>query len=233
MIDNEVRMIDNDAHDQSFGQYSVMHDSHVDISEVPTAGTHLKSKIRYYTEPPHVHHDPKLHQPAFLGTKDDAMSRHEWLVYNDHILKGYRINYHSMSLLFRSSLHCHNETTNFWSHWSAALLFIFLFVYFAVYYLPFDFKPDIILKSREYALSEHSLSSALERAVKDSTQYISNQFRVESSLASDWKSAEVILGLTAKVDPYLQNLRDLEAKLKTSLSSIDLTSSIEEFKKYS
>ncbi len=138
-----------------------------------------------------------------------------------------------MKLLFRSSVHCHNETTNFWSHWSAALLFIFLFVYFAVYYMPFDFKPDTILKSKEYALSGYSLTSVLERAVQDSTEYLSSQVKLQTSIVSNWKNTEIVLGLTAKVEPYLQDLRDLEKRLKATLSTIDLTSSIEEFKKYS
>ena len=112
------------------------------------------------------HHGMKLHEPHFLGTRDEAKLRHEWLVYNEHILKGYRVNYHSYKLLIKSAFSCHNETTNFWSHWSAALLFMFLFIYFGVYFMPLDLDPNTIIKSQAYSrLDGHFLSSSLEASI--------------------------------------------------------------------
>jgi adiponectin receptor len=61
---------------------------------------------------------------AFIGGKEEARKLHPWLVYNEFILKGYRINYHSYKILFKSLGQCHNETTNVWSHLLGVVLFI-------------------------------------------------------------------------------------------------------------
>lgn len=37
-------------------------------------------------------------------------------MYNQHITRGYRINYNTWRASFESLFHCHNETVNVWSH---------------------------------------------------------------------------------------------------------------------
>ena len=45
-------------------------------------------------------------------------------MYSEFILHGYRINYHSYKILFKSLGQCHNETTNIWSHLLGVVVFV-------------------------------------------------------------------------------------------------------------
>jgi predicted membrane channel-forming protein YqfA (hemolysin III family) len=65
------------------------------------------------------------HKP-FIGSIEDAEKVDEWLVYNRHIKKGYRINYKCYKTITKSVVQCHNETTNIWSHLLGAIFFTIL-----------------------------------------------------------------------------------------------------------
>lgn len=67
-------------------------------------------------------------EAAFIGTIDDAKKHADWLIHNEHITKGYRINHSSYKVLAESCFKVHNETTNVWSHLLGALLFTVLLI---------------------------------------------------------------------------------------------------------
>ena len=115
----------------------------------------------------------------FLGSIDDARTQHEWLVYNEHIHSGYRINYHSWNILFRSIWQCHNETTNIWSHLLGVVAFVAFMVYIVSKYssslsldsqtsLPlsssfFETKTSEIMRSRCELLNSAQMCVYLDR----------------------------------------------------------------------
>ena len=50
----------------------------------------------------------------FIGTIEQAPHYHQ--CYNEHLKRGYRINYKTWGSLLRSLFQCHNETVNVWTH---------------------------------------------------------------------------------------------------------------------
>ena len=54
------------------------------------------------------------------------------LIDNDHIKKGYRVNFNSFCCLLKSLFQWHNETINVWSHLLGALLIIVLVIYTSI-----------------------------------------------------------------------------------------------------
>lgn len=59
-----------------------------------------------------------------------------WLVYNDYIEEGYRVNYNYISCS-KSLCGMHNETMNIWTHSIGALIFLILFFQTLVSFDPF------------------------------------------------------------------------------------------------
>lgn len=155
------------------------------------------------------------HKP-FIGNIEQARGKHEWLVYNECILSGYRINHYSFGRLFKSICGCHNETTNIWSHFIAAIGFIFVFSYFTVYYEPFRFPiNDMILKARKFGRDPdlgltRILNSTIEQFVKNPLYQSS---ATHGSVYGDLQSQ-------ATVDLILESMRRLEINLKASLATI-------------
>ena len=172
----------------------------------------------------------KLHEPHRLGSRDEARIRHEWLVYNEHILKGYRVNYHSYKLLIKSAFTSHNETTNFWSHWSAALLFIFLFIYFGVYFMPLDLDLNTIVKSQSYSRSNgYNVSSRLETSIQKAWQTSININSSSANLRTSTQHTED----SVLVKDSINKLRDLEIELKQTISEIGVETPANTLSSYS
>ena len=94
-----------------------------------TNGPHHDVTPESSLEPVPVQPDQQeeLHKP-FIGSLEDAMKVDEWLIYNHHIKKGYRINYKCYKTITQSAVQCHNETSNIWSHLLGAIFFIGLLV---------------------------------------------------------------------------------------------------------
>jgi hypothetical protein len=56
----------------------------------------------------------------------------KWLIDNHYILTGYRINFSTVKLTFRSLFMCHNESTNIWSHLLGVIMFVG-FIFYIVF----------------------------------------------------------------------------------------------------
>ena len=54
------------------------------------------------------------------------------LIDNDHIKKGYRVNFNSFCCLLKSLFQWHNETINVWTHLIGAILIILLVIYTSI-----------------------------------------------------------------------------------------------------
>ena len=61
-----------------------------------------------------------------IGHKDEAP---DWIIDNEYILTGYRINFNSIGLTLKSLFMCHNESTNIWSHLLGVIMFICFILY--------------------------------------------------------------------------------------------------------
>ena len=71
-----------------------------------------------------------------IGVKEEAS---DYLVYNQNILNGYRINYNTWGATFCSLFQLHNETVNVWTH---LLGFLVCFVAFLVINYSATFDPS-------------------------------------------------------------------------------------------
>ena len=67
----------------------------------------------------------------FIGNISEA---HHYILDNEFILKGYRINFHSCPKISKSLCMCHNETINIWTHFMGAMLVIF-FMFLVIFNL--------------------------------------------------------------------------------------------------
>jgi hypothetical protein len=77
-----------------------------------------------------------------------------FLIDNEYILRGYRINFNTNKRIFRSLFLLHNETVNVWSH----LLGVFAFIGFLIYtwaslYASSTFGE--LLQSSSYYMNKH------------------------------------------------------------------------------
>lgn len=120
----------------------------------------------------HPDHAPHFadHHPPIIATKETARAVHSWLVYNEYILHGYRVHFHSYPQLLRSVFRWHNETTNIWSHLLGVLVFLGLIVYFAVVYKPFDItnsQVGALQASDDPALFSQILKTGIYNITKD------------------------------------------------------------------
>ena len=77
--------------------------------------------------------DPKIQTKAYIGIAEEAM---EYLVENESIKRGYRINHDTNGRIFKSLFTCHNETVNVWSHCFGVLLFLFFFFALLIWIVP-------------------------------------------------------------------------------------------------
>lgn len=65
----------------------------------------------------------QIEKPYYIGTYKDA---EEYMLHNNYIMTGYRINFDSYAKLTRSLFMIHNETINVWTHLIGSLIFIYL-----------------------------------------------------------------------------------------------------------
>jgi len=134
-----------------------------------------------------THKRDKLREGPFIGTILEARRRHEWLVYNEGILHGYRINYHSYKELLKSTCQCHNETTNIWTHLLGALLFFGVLVLILTNtqaaYLPNQRPPS---QHKHLPALSHNLSSVLSSLCKNKGVEIDEQ-RLEKIEGRYWE----------------------------------------------
>ena len=77
--------------------------------------------------------DPMIKPRAYIGTAEEAL---EYLIDNEYIKRGYRINHDTNGRVFKSLFTCHNETVNVWSHCFGVLLFIFFFFGLLIWIVP-------------------------------------------------------------------------------------------------
>lgn len=66
----------------------------------------------------------------------DIIDSPPWLIYNDFINYGYRINYRSHADFIKSVFSLHNETTNIWTHMIGAFIFIYILFNTAAFFDP-------------------------------------------------------------------------------------------------
>ena len=79
---------------------------------------------------------------AHIGAKEEAV---DWEVDNKYLNTGYRINYHSISLVMKSIFQKHNELMNIWTHLIGSMIFLGLLVYACVGFTPMVFRTDTSL----------------------------------------------------------------------------------------
>ena len=80
----------------------------------------------------------------YIGTQKEAP---EWMRYNEFILYGYRINFTTKWRAFKSLFILNNQSFNVWSHFGAAIFFIFM-----TYWTYFNLSPPI-----QYEIDENSI----------------------------------------------------------------------------
>ena len=69
----------------------------------------------------------------FIGTIQEAPA---YLVDNENVRSGYRINFTSNSLIFKSLFMIHNESVNIWSHLLGAIFFVGMILYTSHFMAP-------------------------------------------------------------------------------------------------
>ena len=74
---------------------------------------------------------------AFIGKKDEAP---EFLLDNEYIEDGYRIDHDSCCKATKSLFTCHNESVNIWSHLMGSLVMLTFFVILWVILMPERFE---------------------------------------------------------------------------------------------
>lgn len=62
----------------------------------------------------------------------------EWLIFNPHMIHGYRVNHENTTSLIKSMFQLHNETTNIWTHLLGSIIFLWLFFYTFRYFDPLE-----------------------------------------------------------------------------------------------
>lgn len=73
----------------------------------------LEEKIEVKENKSHSKINPKMLIKEYIGHISEA---HHYILDNEFILKGYRINFHSCKKISKSLCMCHNETINVWTH---------------------------------------------------------------------------------------------------------------------
>jgi hypothetical protein len=76
---------------------------------------------------------------CFIGNVNDIAQDRQFLLYNKHINRGYRINFNTFNKLFKSLFMFHNESVNVWSHLIGMLIFFYLITHSFNKYEPIDF----------------------------------------------------------------------------------------------
>jgi len=128
-------------------QTSVQIKSFCDKSEIESIDN--KDNLRYfirenenkkiYSEKNKI--NPKSLIKAYIGHVSEA---HHYILDNEFILKGYRINFHSCKKISSSLCMCHNETINVWTHFIGAILII-LFMFLVIFNIG-PINPESFLK---------------------------------------------------------------------------------------
>lgn len=207
----------------NFGDYSIMTAKLDAATPSPPASPTLKKKRKsshhHHHHDHHHHHvdyDPMVHGPLhYTGSIHDAKKYRPWLIYNEHIHKGYRINFLSYRKLMYSSCQLHNETTNFWSHFLGALLFIFLFFYFSVYYAPLKIDFEVVTKAENYANSDLLLSQGFTNSLSTAQ----NMFQ----LFNDTQNNTFIEEGYSAIQQIVEEIKLLESSFKENLKNLNLS----------
>lgn len=166
-------------------------------------------------------YDPDVHGPLnYYGNILEARRYRPWLVYNESIHTGYRINFLSYKRLLFSACRIHNETTNFWSHFLGGLLFIFFLVYFTVLYAPLTFDIDIINQGQLYAHSQVFVTDGLVQSLNNAAL----ASRHATSLDPWLHGAKLEVGVIRIID----EMKNLEVNLKDKIKESNSTK-LEEF----
>lgn len=154
--------------------------------------------------------------------KEYARSHHLWLVYNESILRGYRVNYHSWKLLCKSAVGCHNETTNFWSHFVGVFIFGVFLVFFSAYYAPLDLQLNIVESARNFGNNPKLIVSEYFQTAIDKIYDSSSVFNASFFSPSDSNSF-VLSTANSSVWATLESMKSMETELKEYLTQIDLS----------
>ena len=80
-----------------------------------------------------ISHKGKVQIQAFIGHVKKAP---HYLIDNEYIHRGYRINFNNKTSLCKSLFMLHNESVNVWSHLIGVGCFIGLFIYTLIYLTP-------------------------------------------------------------------------------------------------
>ena len=87
---------------------------------------------------------------AYIGRAEEA---EDYVVDNEYIQRGYRINHDTNGRVFKSLFTWHNETVNIWSHCLGVLMFIIFLLGLLIWVVPsqLDFATELIERQTNYA----------------------------------------------------------------------------------
>ena len=97
-----------------------------------------------------------MEKPYFIGTYEEA---DEYMLHNNYIMTGYRINFDSYGKIIRSLFMIHNETINIWTHLIGGLIFLYLVKHTFISQEPSEFYYQVLLhnKNRTNALTDFGI----------------------------------------------------------------------------
>lgn len=97
----------------------------------------------------------KIKLKAFVGHIKKAP---HFIVDNEYIQRGYRINFNSKKRICRSLFMCHNETVNVWSHLIGVGCFLGLLIYTCITLSPlaYYFSSSSTVPDREISINQAS-----------------------------------------------------------------------------
>jgi len=120
--------------------------------------------------------NPKSLIKAYIGNVSEA---HQFILDNEFILKGYRINFHSCKRISKSFCLCHNETINIWTHFIGSVLII-LFMFLVIFNIG-PINPDNFLTNNSFerdAIENYNRRSIYENVLNYDTH---NDFNVSQN----------------------------------------------------
>lgn len=120
----------------------------------------------------------------------------EWLIFNSHIVHGYRVNHEKNKSIFKSIFQLHNETTNIWTHLLGSIIFVFLFIYTFRYFNPLEteYKKFLVYLQK---VDWDKFSGALHYTkIVDFVQHVRKNkgFEFYEKIAGVWEANQQYLG---------------------------------------
>jgi adiponectin receptor len=131
-----------------------------------------------------------------IGKLDDM---HSYLLDNEFIVKGYRLNFNSTKKIFRSLFLVHNETVNIWTHFLGFLLFFQVFLYF-VFTTDFSSDSEVYIEYVQLIQSEFMASKAQIEEILSSVA----RDLVNASMAIEKNYEEVVGAVFSILDSHEQ-----------------------------